>query len=84
MTPSRLAWIGASVRLPLRVVSVLVIAPGRLLWLAATSGRRRRLRGLERECESHVGPVRAWWMSDDQALRAGGGRVIGVLMRDVR
>jgi len=46
MTPSRLAWIGASVRLPLRVVSVLVIAPGRLLWLAAASGRRRSL-GIE-------------------------------------
>lgn len=85
MTPRRLAWIGASVGLPLRVVGVLVIAPGRLLWLAAASWRRRSLRGLETECESHVGPVRAWWLTPDQARRAGmPGPVVGVLMKDTR
>lgn len=88
MTPSRLAWIGASVRLPLTVVRVLVIAPGRLLWLAMVPAafRRRRLASLETECKNHVGPgVRAWWLSADQGRRAGAsGPVVGVLMKDVR
>ena len=81
MRPATLQWVGAAMRLPLRVLRVVAVAPARLLYFCLVprgfarrqDGKPRRLGALVTAVEDHVGYgcAQAWWASDAQARQLG-------------